>query len=583
MNFYIEKTTLRKEKTAKETIEYIKKILSDLNIETDETLKINNGDSIFSCRVTMKGTDFGSNGKGINEEYALASAYAEFMERLQTRYLFLSKNSKSGLLNKKERGHRILTPDEVAAFQKEYFFPAFDYQSNDDLEKMICFDSTEHFYQVRTGNMVSMHTNLIDIMCGSNGLCAGNTMYEAIVQGIGEIFERMSYRHIVLQDCECAVIPEEIYKNTYSMKMINYLKSKKYNVIVKDFTLGGRVPVLGIILVSPTKTKAKLSVASDINFDIALQRCITEVLQGRKLDGFFPVEMKNLFSLEKLDEKGKLQSKWIPGELLKMYVNGSGELPLDFIINSDEFHVENLNIFNNKISDNKDAYKYMLTIIEKNHLELYIKDYSIFGFPTYRVFIKNESHIHISCEKTMRKCYFRHILNGKELKEEEVDQIIELLHQLNDFLEAPKEYNDVALDLLKKSNLTELTTDSRYLEILLLLYRRRYADAYIRYNSCLTQAERKINIDAYLYELQYDRTESLIKFWEQVEDQNALKEVNELEEHIKMITCRIRENCEEIVQKDLFVNDLIDKIEKELCKWDGKQESYRELRLLGVN
>ena len=68
-----------------------------------------------------------------------------------------------------------------------------------------------------------------------------------------------------------------------------------------------------------------------------------------------------------------------------------------------------------------------------------------------------------------------------------------------------------------------------------------------------------------------------------MEDKNALKEINELEEHIEMITCRIRENCEEIVQKDLFVNDLIDKIEKELCKWDGNQESYRELRLLGVN
>ena len=358
--------------------------------------------------MLFRSTNFGSNGKGISKEYALASAYAEFMERIQTRYLFTSKN---GIIRSKKKKEGTLTLEELRNFQNEYFSSTLDYQSDEKIKNIEFSNTLEYFYHVNTGKMIPMYRDLIDIMCGSNGLCAGNTMYEAIAQGIGELFERMSYRHVVMENLECPTIPIEIYKDTYSMKMIDFLTEKKYEVIVKDFTLGGKYPVLGVLLISPAKTKVKLSVASDINFDITLQRCITEALQGRKLNGFFPAEMGSLFPIEKWNEKGEIAKSYLSSEILKLFVNGSGIIPLNLFINNQKFYFNNLNVFHNGNLNSKEAYRHLLSIIQKNHLDLYVKNYSIFGFPTYRVFIKNESFIHISCEQfinvLLRKIYLR--------------------------------------------------------------------------------------------------------------------------------------------------------------------------------
>lgn len=40
-----------------------------------------------SLRLVIKGTDIGTNGKGMKKSYALASDYAEFMERLENLHL----------------------------------------------------------------------------------------------------------------------------------------------------------------------------------------------------------------------------------------------------------------------------------------------------------------------------------------------------------------------------------------------------------------------------------------------------------------------------------------------------------------
>ena len=44
-------------------------------------------------------------------------------------------------------------------------------------------------------------------------------------------------------------------------------------------------------------------------------------------------------------------------------------------------------------SNSIDSYKYIINIINKNNLKLYIKDYSILGFDTYKVYIPNLSNI----------------------------------------------------------------------------------------------------------------------------------------------------------------------------------------------
>lgn len=75
----------RKDKLPLETINLIKKILSENKIKIKESKITNINNSVFSVRLELKNIPgVGTNGKGITKEYALASAYAEFMERLQS-------------------------------------------------------------------------------------------------------------------------------------------------------------------------------------------------------------------------------------------------------------------------------------------------------------------------------------------------------------------------------------------------------------------------------------------------------------------------------------------------------------------
>ena len=79
----------RKDKEPIETLQIIKEILEINEINTKISSEMNFKDLWFSNRIEFADLNGkGTNGKGITYEYALASGYAEFMERLQTRLFF---------------------------------------------------------------------------------------------------------------------------------------------------------------------------------------------------------------------------------------------------------------------------------------------------------------------------------------------------------------------------------------------------------------------------------------------------------------------------------------------------------------
>ncbi len=72
-----------KDESPIKTVEKIKGILRDNGIETTEELYDSEVPYCSSLRVTVNGTAFGSNGKGLSPEFTLASGYGELVERLQ--------------------------------------------------------------------------------------------------------------------------------------------------------------------------------------------------------------------------------------------------------------------------------------------------------------------------------------------------------------------------------------------------------------------------------------------------------------------------------------------------------------------
>ena len=72
-----------KECGPEETVSRIRKIIDICGIETQVLNERNQFEGAFSNRIVLKNLGVGTNGKGTTKAYALASGYAEFMERLE--------------------------------------------------------------------------------------------------------------------------------------------------------------------------------------------------------------------------------------------------------------------------------------------------------------------------------------------------------------------------------------------------------------------------------------------------------------------------------------------------------------------
>ena len=108
-----------KRRSATETITEIRRILDSLNLLLKETHFIST--DLFSCRVNLANSgldmlNIGTNGKGSSIEYSLASAYAEFMERLQNHCLL----EEHKMLTNKTFGSFSFAPDIEGETQIQY-------------------------------------------------------------------------------------------------------------------------------------------------------------------------------------------------------------------------------------------------------------------------------------------------------------------------------------------------------------------------------------------------------------------------------------------------------------------------------
>ena len=374
----------RKECKPEETVKKIKKILKkfEINVVEKEIININN--SFYSTRVELKEIkEIGTNGKGVTKEYALASAYAEFMERLQSNFLL-----KSSFLNKEDM---LIYKDEKYLEYNEFYNKFSKFIEVNQLNDLVKYNDKYRYYtsyeNIINNEKEDLPIRLINFLTHSNGLCSGNSKEEALVQGICEIFERYCYKKIIFEEIKVKNIVIKNLEQYPVSEQLRELKNMGFEYKIKDCSLGGKFPVVGFMLLKGN-TKYLFTVGSDPNFNIALQRCITEAFQGLKKENI-EAKMKNINNCyEKYKEEyGEefLQNNW-----LKCYSSNSGIHPNSMFLDN-EIDIEKLP-FNN-VKDNKEALKTILEIAKKNKMNIYIKDYSMMGFNTFKVYIPNFSEI----------------------------------------------------------------------------------------------------------------------------------------------------------------------------------------------
>lgn len=361
------------------TVARIRNILSSLNISTDVKI-FNSLDYFYSCRVYIKYKSLpplylGCNGKGMSKDLALASGYSELLERIQNGQLFdlnLIKNFTSNKLS-----YRSIYKDyrRIPVNTLQFIFPqyAIDKLRQSQIE---CYDALE-FHNIINDDVVFLPTDIMFRICGTTGLCAGNTREEALVQGICEILERKALQTLYTQN----VLYNSIEPNFFSKEIIDILDNieAKYNVKyeIKDCTCIKGIPVIGLLLIDKTNSRYTFRLGCDPDPNIALERCVTEIFQG--LSGTRNAFNDICFNKE-INRKEEFFNSLSTGQ--GMFFRNI------FTTNS---YVKD--IYFNPLNSNCERLQYITSLLKEHGYSLFVRDNSLFSYPSYAIFIPKLSEL----------------------------------------------------------------------------------------------------------------------------------------------------------------------------------------------
>ena len=402
-----------KEDTPENTIKKIRDILYNIGLTTYETFWGNPYEGIYSVRIetTEKQGKFGTNGKGRNVEYTLASGYAEFLERIQNGLYTTTSSINRKFLNKikQETGfyfypdEKFITKEQFLQLPKDYLDDVFGNKSSEERKAItdLLFDRLKEngyvgilsvpFLNLKNKNVVYLPYNITLMLTGSNGMSAGNSSYEAIFQGICELFERYAASEVFYNRLTPPTIPHSYLERfVEEYKIIKQIEKKGYQVIIKDFSCGKKLPVLGLILIDKKSNKYRLNVGSETSFKIALSRILTEVFQGTKdkeqlelLLHDIPENEYDFFIND--DEESMLKRS---ANFRKFITNASGLFPKSLFGQAESYSFDESS-FISKENYNEEV-KYLSNILDK---DIFVRNVSFLGFPSFYTYIPQISPI----------------------------------------------------------------------------------------------------------------------------------------------------------------------------------------------
>ena len=367
------------------------------------------GDGAFSTYLGHAYIDifgWGQYGKGTTSLLAKASSYAELVERFSTgcfeikipfsqkpgtyQNLLTDVNQKTFLKGFTKNNNQELTNLDAV---KQYFHEKLSKETHELFKKDGLFDFVADAYSIIKNKQVKVPIQFIDIISNTNGLAAGNSLEEAFVHASCEVFERYASIKIISNKIECPTIDQNSIEDKRVQNCLRMLKSSNIDVVIKDFTLNGSIPAVGVLFIDrriendgnklkKNRDYKRINVGSHVNLNEAITRCFNENLQ-----------VLNLHK-EKLDE---LYYSWTK-TLNKKYIGSNDDFrfyvkdfdyykDLSFLEKGKNISLNSLNSIEN--DDSLNDIKCILHICKNNNWDLLLVDYThkVIQFPTVRVII----------------------------------------------------------------------------------------------------------------------------------------------------------------------------------------------------
>ena len=285
-----------------QTIANMSGILADLGIKIEIASWRNIIPNVWSLHIRDAHSPMCfTNGKGATKESALASALGEYIERLNNNHFYAGAYWGEDLANSEfvhYPNEQWFKPGKKDALPKEILDPYClqIYNPEGELKGSHLIDTNSGnvargicslpFVRQSDNQVVYFPSNLVENLFVSNGMSAGNTLAEAQVQCLSEIFERAVKREILEGEICLPDVPPEVLANYPSIVAgIQGLEAQGFPVLVKDASLGGIYPVMCVTLMNPRTGGVFASFGAHPSLEVALERSLTELLQGRSFEG----------------------------------------------------------------------------------------------------------------------------------------------------------------------------------------------------------------------------------------------------------------------------------------------------------
>ncbi|UTW07235.1 OsmC domain/YcaO domain-containing protein [Pseudomonas benzenivorans] len=437
-----------------------------------------------------------TNGKGATKESALASALGEFIERLNCNFFYNDQfwgEEIAGAAFVHYPDERWFKPGPRDALPEEILDPycLAIYNPDGELRGSNLYDTNSGnkargicslpFVRQSDGEVVYFPSNLIENLFLSNGMSAGNTLAEAQVQCLSEIFERAVKREILENELALPDVPQEVLaKYPAIVAGIQGLEQQGFPVLVKDASLGGEFPVMCVTLMNPRTGGVFASFGAHPSFEVALERSLTELLQGRSFEGLNDLPPPT-FESQALTE---------PNNFVEHFIDSSGLVSWRFFSAKADYPFVEWDFSGKGEDSNAQEAATLFGILEDMGKEVYMAVYDDLGANACRILVPGYSEIYpvedLIWDNTNKALLFRSdILNLHSLSEMRLKSLLKSLEQYDG-----DDYTDISTLIGIEFDDNTVWGQLTILELKLLIYlalhkfeqAKELVEAFLQYN-----------------------------------------------------------------------------------------------------
>jgi len=417
--------------------------LKVLGISIDEVSVLNPVPYVYSQHIKDSTCNIlFTNGKGSCEKSCLASALGEYFERLSCNYFFADyylgeKISNSEFVHYPNEKWFESEDDEMPkGLLSDELWQYFDPLNELDAISIIDTNSGAGergicglpFERQSDKKNIYFPVNIIGNIFVSNGMAAGNTKNEARVQALSEIFERYVKNKIISEATTLPLIPYDVIDRFPHIRAsIDELEKHGYLLRICDASLGGVYPVISVTIINPKDGSVLASFGAHPCFEVALERTVTELLQGRSLNMLNDFAQVS-FNIDEVADNDNLEAH---------FINSVGLIHYDFFKDTPDYEFVDWN----HDKDTEAEFVYLSKLCEDMNAEVYIADYEHLGVYACRILVPGISDIYpvedLVWSNNNEGAYYREaLLLLKKLDEEDMLNILENLEndEHNDML-----------------------------------------------------------------------------------------------------------------------------------------------------